>query len=642
MPKNSTPYADAESIKQACKLLNHQFIEVDPVTLAVKEQFLHQPGDHKQSKCFEVLYGCKELCNKSGNRCGVLEAAKSLQPVSYTVDFLNSDNSRKYFTSFFIPVLDKNGKDINIIEYAIEIPDYTGTKDLNFSKHGNLSAIFSNVQEGVGIVDENENLFYYNPAYAEMLELQDEDLTGKNLVDIFSPDLLPFFKQETAKRKEGEKSVYELLYKTKNGNNKYLRIYVSPYLDRNGNYAGAIGSMIDITEQIVAEQHLVKAKEKAEESDRLKSVFLANMSHEIRTPMNGIIGFAELLSRPKLSEEKLKFYINLIQTRSHDLLNLINNIIDISKIEAGMLSINESEFNPHVLVEEIFSTFSSKIIKLQKKHIEIKKLDSEKFQHFIIISDENKIRQILINLVENAIKYTEKGTIEIGCQVNGNEIQWTVKDSGIGIPKNKHHIIFERFRQGDEKEVRSAVGAGLGLTISKAYVQMLNGKIWLESEPGSGSTFYFTAPFKSSKKSILTESGEFADDYNFKGKKILIVEDDPVSLLLLKEALAQTGADILTAENGKKAIAVFQQFNDISLVILDIQLPEISGYQVAREMKRLNESTPIIAQTAYASLDDKKKCLLAGCSDYLKKPIEIQELLNKISIVFHKVDNKKL
>jgi PAS domain S-box-containing protein len=499
-----------------------------------------------------------------------------------------------------------------------------------------LRSIFKSLQEGIGIVDENENITFCNSSFNKILDEPESSLIGKNLKEFFDPNLYPFFQQETEKRKKGENSIYEIPLTTKKNNKKHLRLYLSPQFDHNKKYIGAIGSMLDMTERMEGENQLIEAKEKAEGSDRLKSIFLANMSHEIRTPMNGIIGFSELLNKPNLSEEKRKYYTSLIQSRSRDLLALINDIIDLSRIEAGQMNINETEINPNDVLNELILFFQNKISKLQKKQLEIRKTENFENNETNIISDDIKVKQIIINLIDNAIKFTEKGYVEIGYKIVDSEIVWHVIDTGLGIPKNKQKIIFERFRQADEATTPVYSGAGLGLAICKAYVQLLKGKIWVESDPGNGSAFYFSIPFKPSLSKKSETLNNVQTEYNFKGRKILIVEDDPLSALFLEEIISETGASVFMAKDGRKAIDTFLAIEDIDLVLLDIQLPEVSGYQVAREMKQLKKHIPIIAQTAYATLEDKKKCLYAGCADYLQKPIESKELLNKLFSVLNK------
>jgi PAS domain S-box-containing protein len=541
-----------------------------------------------------------------------------------SIEFKNN-LTEQYFEYKFITLKKNQDKIENIL--VIE-SDITKSKihEVNCNQYFN---IINNMHEGIGIVDENENLTFANNAFANQVEETADSLIGKNLKDIFSPDLFPFFQQESQKRAVGQTSVYEIPYRTKQGITKYYRIYVAPKFNQEGKYAGAIGSMLDITDKVEASRQLVNAKEKAEESDKLKSVFLANISHEIRTPMNGIIGFSQLLDKPGLSAERIKYYTNLIQVKSRSLMGIINDIIDISKIEAGVVHINETVFNLNDIIDELYEAYSLKIKNLSQKNIDIQISSALKKNNAIIKSDSIKIRQVLTNLIENAIKFTEKGKIDFGYIIENNKIQFYVKDSGIGIPKTKHTIIFERFRQGDEALSRNFSGSGLGLSISKAYIKLLGGEIWVNSEPGVGSQFYFTIPYYHFEKTQLNEkiNNEEVDSLSLSNKRILIVEDDPVSRYFLQELLTETGADLVFAEDGLKAINILKKNIDISLVLLDIQLPEFSGYHVAQESKKINRSIPVIAQTAYASDEDKEKCLNAGCDDYIKKPIESKELM---------------
>lgn len=373
------------------------------------------------------------------------------------------------------------------------------------------------------------------------------------------------------------------------------------------------------------------AKEKAEESERLKAAFLANMSHEIRTPMNGILGFVGLLKEPKLSGEEQQEYILIIEKSGERLLNIINDIVDISKIEAGQMAINMKESNINDQVEYINTFFQPEF---ERKGLQYSFKNGLPSKDAIIKTDREKIYAILINLVKNAIKFTNVGSIEFGYKLIKNnehsELEFFVKDTGIGIPKDRQEAIFERFIQADISDKMALQGAGLGLSISKAYVEMLGGKIWLESEAGKGSTFYFTIPYNCESREIdIPVNFESADPvkYQVENLKILIAEDDEISEKLLRMGVKIFGKEILKARTGVESIEICYNNPDIDLVLMDIKIPGINGYEAVRQIRQFNKDVIIIAQTAYGLSGDREKAIEAGCNDYISKPIVMEELL---------------
>ena len=378
------------------------------------------------------------------------------------------------------------------------------------------------------------------------------------------------------------------------------------------------------------EKKLKKAKEQAIQADKLKSEFLANMSHEIRTPMNGIIGFSQLLSKIDYPDKNTNKFLKIIYTNSNQLLNLINDIIDISKIEAEQLRISDTEININNLFDNLFSMFS---IQLDISEKEIK-LICNKNNDFDgqIIADKNRLNQILINLIGNAIKFTDKGKIEFGyfIQKNSKNIEFYVKDTGIGISKKDQKIIFERFKQVDSTSTRKYGGTGLGLAISKQLIKLMGGKIWLKAKIDVGSEFRFTLPFnpviaiKKEEKSVKDLN---KDLFN---KTILIVEDDYASYLLIETFLLDRGAKLLKADNILSAFELLKSEPDIDLILMDIQLPNMNGYDATKEIKKKYPQLPIIAQTANAMEGDREKALKAGCDDYISKPLNYIELITKI------------
>ena len=389
----------------------------------------------------------------------------------------------------------------------------------------------------------------------------------------------------------------------------------------------------DITERKIAEKELLLAKQHAEESDRLKSAFLANMSHEIRTPMNGILGFASLLKKLKLPKEKQVTYLEIIEKSGIRLLNIINDIISISKVDAGQMGVTISETNINEQIDFIYTFFKPEA-EQKCLHFFYKKSLSGKDS--IIKTDKEKIFGILTNLVKNAIKFTQSGSIEFGYEKKGNQLEFFVKDTGVGIEDSKKEIIFERFRQGSELLTRNYEGAGLGLSISKAYVEMMGGRIWVKSEPGTGSDFYFTIPYtvpevKKMDKTVTSANGvkRFS-----KKLKILIAEDDEDSELLIRMAVRIYSREVLMARNGLEAVELCRKFSDIDLILMDIKMPEMDGYESTRQIRKFNKDVVIIAQTAFGLPGDRDKAIEAGCTDYIQKPYNNASLNVLVNSIF--------
>ena len=427
-------------------------------------------------------------------------------------------------------------------------------------------------------------------------------------------------------------STYSLECKLRNkeGFYRWWLIRGAPVPSKNGEIIKWFGTCTDIHNIKLAENELLAAKEKAEENDHLKSAFLANMSHEIRTPMNGILGFSELLKTPGLSGNEQQDYIRIIEKSGVRMLNIINDIIDISKIEAGLIKSEMKESNINEQVEFIYTFFKPEA---EEKGIKLSLKNSLPAKEATVITDREKLYAILTNLVKNAIKYTEEGEIEVGYSKKDEALEFYVKDTGIGIPKDRQAAIFERFIQADIENRKARQGAGLGLAITKSYVEMCGGKIWVESEQGIGSTFYFTIPYnaETEEKNVVPEPMPPEKvNKDVSNLKILIAEDDEVSSMLLEVELKTYSREILKVKTGVEAIEIWRTYPDIDLILMDIQMPEMGGYEATRHIRQFNKDVVIIAQTAFGLSGDREKALAAGCNDYIAKPVNKAGLLSLI------------
>lgn len=366
-------------------------------------------------------------------------------------------------------------------------------------------------------------------------------------------------------------------------------------------------------------------------SEEKYRLFLANMSHEIRTPMNGILGFSELLKDPKLTGEEQKEYVTIIKRSGDRMLNIINDIVDISKIESGLMDIRISDTNINDKLQYIEIFFRPEI---EQKKLKLIINNNIRTKKLTIQTDKEKLYAILTNLVKNAIKFTDKGSIEIGCNLKNEFLEFYVKDTGIGISVDKHNIIFDRFRQVIESLNRVHEGSGLGLPISKHYTEMLGGEMWLESEFGKGSTFYFTIPNKTKEKIVYDTVVKNINIENKKKLNILIVEDDEISLRLLKSQLKSIVNKFYVAKSGIEAIKICKDNIDIDLILMDIRMPNMDGLEATKQIRKFNKDVIIIAQTAYALEGDREKSIKSGCNDYISKPIDIETLLSTIKKYF--------
>jgi len=468
--------------------------------------------------------------------------------------------------------------------------------------------------------DEIYNIFGCKP--------QEFDATYEAFLNFIHPEDREFVNNSYINHIE-TKQPYNIVHRIvlSNGEIKYVNERCKSDFDEYGKPVRSVGTVADITERILIENELQIAKEKAEESDRLKTAFLQNMSHEIRTPLNAISGFSGMLNKPELSEEKRKSFVSIIQNSSNQLLSIVTDILTISSIETKQEKPNISKVCINDVIVDLLSVFKQQSINQNISLYAKKELTDIQSE---IFTDKTKITQIITNLLTNALKFTHEGFIEFGYNLKDNELEFYVKDSGIGIKPELHDKIFARFRQADKSIQMNYGGTGLGLSISKGFVKLLGGKIWVQSELEKGSTFYFTIPYKPVNEIDKTTTPTKQNE-NF--RTVLVAEDEEYNFLFIEELLIDMDLKLIHAKDGKETVEICKTNSKIDLILMDIKMPIMDGHEAAKIIKKQKPELPIIAQSAYA-LEHERAKYEGIFDDYLTKPINENDLKQMVMKYF--------
>ncbi len=493
-----------------------------------------------------------------------------------------------------------------------------------------FKTIFEHAADGILVGDENGYIIDANSSFCKLTGYSRDEILYKFIAEIFSKSSLNKKPLRFDLLNKGHSIISEREIISKNGN--HIPIEMNTTALKNNYYLAIVRDMTERKkeEQVLVEKNrqLLFAKKKAEKSDQLKSEFLANMSHEIRTPMNGIMGFARLLEEEE-DREQQKLYIDIIENSSYQLMRIIDDILEISILETKQVKVINNPLNLNKLFLELFTIYDRQA-KINKTPLYIKYgLDDEKA---IIMVDETKLRKVLYNLINNALRYTNEGYVEIGYELVNDKLKFFVKDTGIGIIKEKQKIIFERFSQAEKHLSKEYGGLGLGLSIAKENTKLMGGSIYVVSEKGKGSTFTFTIPYSPvNTTNSKNQNNSDYDSSNMKRSTILVVEDEEINYLYFETIIHKVdkSVEILHAKDGEEAITLCKNNSDIDLVFMDIKMPKMNGLEATRIIKEFAPKLKIIAQTAYSTFEDRQNSLLAGCDDFLEKPINV-ELLTQI------------
>jgi PAS domain S-box-containing protein len=533
-----------------------------------------------------------------------------------------------------------------VAEYQGNMVLFTSITNISRRKEAQKNLLESEARYRELIQNNTSVMLLFDPLTGEIVEankaacafygLTEKQLKETRIFDLNTLDQKEIEK-ELSKLKSGEKSYFVFKHYTARGIIKDVELYTGQI-----NYRGRMlyfSVIHDITEKLQNQRDLIRAKEKAEESDKLKSAFLANMSHEIRTPMNAILGFSQLLTDSDTTPDEMTNYIQIINQSGQQLLELIDDIIKISQIEAGIITLNYQETNLTALLNEMQALFS---LQVKQKEIDLNLvLPTDPIK--TIYTDPARLKQVLINLLSNAVKFTHQGGVSFGYVREGDHLKFYVQDSGIGINATHHKLIFDRFMQVRQNKNKLYGGTGIGLSISKALVEKMNGTIWLTSEESKGTTFYFTLPIAgeiddNKHKAIEIVTHQPVDI--LRNKHILIVEDDESNRSLLVLFLKSAHVILHFAENGIEAIEQVKQVPGIAAVLMDIKMPGMGGIEATIEIKKLRPGLPVIIQTAYAMANEKEEALKAGSNAYLAKPLERQALINELILQITKSETQ--
>ena len=486
--------------------------------------------------------------------------------------------------------------------------------------------IVENLPDAVMVINDSERIVYVNRVLITLVPDASAGLVGRNIREV-----LEHF---TVNLNEILHVQYGTVHATRTTNDTtmYFEITVTPIQDSRGLKTGKILYFHDVTTLIRNQRELENARLKAEESDRLKTSFLANMSHEIRNPMNGIIGFAGFIKEDLTSPQERVRYAEIIEKNAQYLMNIINDIVDIAKIESGHDKVIYDTMSISELINDLNTLFYEQTL---QKTLELHFGSLVTYEHDYIITDPQKLRQILFNLINNAVKFTDSGSVTVQVRKSENNLLFTIKDTGIGIRPTEINSIFERFKQSFEIKYKTYGGTGLGLSISRAYAELLGGTIEVKSELGKGSTFTLSLPYYPAERTATIDETEEMKVKNFvepnwSGKTILVAEDEPVNMMYIKIALKNTNVAIISAETGADAVNKFEANPNVDLILMDIKMPEMDGFEASHLIRKKSSGVPIIALSGHAMVE-QKKLDQAGFSDLISKPVKKIDLIMGIS-----------
>ncbi|MFZ5940309.1 MAG: PAS domain S-box protein [Bacteroidota bacterium] len=559
------------------------------------------------------------------NLAGTLEGKTTVYEGDYTSV---TGNKTTPVRVMFNAVFNENGEVDGGIGIVEDISERREAESALQQSELKFKSLIDLAVDAILLGDPNGAIIGVNEQAARLTGYSKEELLSCNIRALFSDEELSKVPLRYDLLQQGETVRNNRLLKTRDG--RLIPIEMNTKLMPDSTYQTFIR---DMTERYRAEEELRVALEKAQESDRLKSAFLANMSHEIRTPMNGILGFAELLKRSDLTGEKKDEYLDIIRKSGLRMLSIINDLIDISKVESGQMEVELSSVDINEQLDYVHDFFGPEV---SGKGLSISVSKTLEPPHSYIETDREKLLAILINLVKNAVKFTFKGSIRFGYELRDQVLEFFVSDSGTGIPEEKLDSIFERFVQADLSMTKNYEGAGLGLSISRAYVEMLGGTIRVESVVNQGSDFYFTIPYIASEKA---EQDKEENDNGFResspaGIRVLIAEDEEVSMNLLSIMAQDFASAVVCASTGGEAVRRFKEHPGFDLVLMDIKMPDMDGYEATRRIREMNPEVVIIAQSAYALSGDREKAIKAGCNDYVVKPVAPEALRARIAQYF--------
>ncbi len=521
-------------------------------------------------------------------------------------------------TSFFLYLLVKR----HMLKLRI-------AENKRFESEFRFARLWENGPFGLVVVSKEFLFENVNPEFCKILGYSKEELLQFTFKDISHSDDLAQDLPNIRKLINKEISVYktEKRYIRKDGQVIWGALTVFPNFDNEGNFLYNLGIVEDITRRKEVTNELIKAKEKAEEGDKLKTAFLNNISHEVRTPLNGIVGFSELVIQPDLRQEEKELYLKILNECTERLVNTITNYMDISLIAAAGISVRSEPVDLSLILETVYQKYQAECL---SKNLElIKQIPSEKKAH--LLTDAALLEKALRHLLDNAIKFTGKGRITLGVTYTNNEVELFVRDTGAGIDPEAQSTVFQIFMQADAAVTRGHEGSGLGLSIAKGLVELLGGRISMESELGKGSSFYMTFPYINGIGLEIKSPGKSDERRNTsKSSLILIAEDDGSNSTFLITILKKASFNYLLAPNGREAVELCLTHPEISLVLMDLKMPVMDGFSATRKIKELRKDLPVIGVTALAMTGDKEKALDAGIDEYLSKPVKPDVLLSVI------------